>query len=268
MKKNRMGKWVFSLLILMILISQSCLIALADVVWEPDTDFYRKHKDECIYVDGLKTIANGPGGSVTVWESPVSDKVVVVIENGNKVTIDYTYIDKLGHEWGLVYRGDYSGWVPMEYLASDPKAKSFSELYGDEVQDGSQDIEVPEGVENIYLYTFPGSGELKSGGPVNAGERINTVLSFIDKDERQWGYVVYFRAMDGWLCLSDPGNDKIPADEAVLANAVMPAEPDVIITPKPEKINLLIPALILVVVVAGAVILIRVISKRTAKPTE
>ncbi len=268
MKKNRMGKWVFNLLILMILISQSCLIALADVVWEPDTDFYRKHKDECIYVDGLKTIANGPGGSVKVWESPVSDRVVEAIENGKKVIINYTYIDRLGHEWGLVFRGNSSGWVPMEYLASDPKAKSFSDMYWDEVQDGGLDFEVPEDVEMIYLYTFPGSGELSGSGSVRAGDTISTVLSFIDKDERQWGYVVYFRAQDGWICLNDPGNDKIPVNEVILANAVMPSEPDVIITPKPEKMNLLIPAVILVVVIAGAVILIRVISKRTAKPTE
>ncbi len=268
MKKNLTSRLVFGLFIFMMLVSQSCLTAFADVVWEPQSDFFKKHQNECNYVDNLERIANGPGGSVKVWESPVSDRVIDTIVNGRKVFVGYTYIDKLGQEWGLLSRGDKSGWVPMANLVIDPKTKSFFDKYRDVIQNSDQDFTVPEGIERIYLYTFPGSGELGGGGSVGVGETISTVSSFTDKDGRQWGYVIYFRAQDGWLCISDPGNDRIPVDEEVLAGAVMPQEPEVIITPQSEKNNMLIPIAILVVVVAGVmVILIRVISKKTTKTT-
>ena len=96
MKRNLMGRLAFGLFITIMLVSQSCLIAFADVIWEPQTDFFKKHRDECTYVDGLKKIANGPGGSVTVWESPVSDREIDVIENGSLVYVQYTYKDKPG----------------------------------------------------------------------------------------------------------------------------------------------------------------------------
>lgn len=269
MKKNLICKRAFGLIIFMLLVSQSCLIAFADVVWEPQTDFFKKHRDECTYVDGLKPITNGPGGSVTVWESPVSDRKLNVIENGSQVYVEYTYVDKLGHEWGLLYSGDKSGWVPMEYLAAEPKAKSFSDKHGDEIQKSDQNFIIPEGIEMIYLYTFPGSGEINGSGPIGSDESISIILSFTDKDGRQWGYVSYFRTQDGWLCMSDPGNDKIPVDEEVLAGAVMPSEPEVIITPQPEKKNMLIPVTILAIVVTGVtVVLIRIISKKTTKAAE
>ncbi|NLO41398.1 MAG: hypothetical protein GX115_18280 [Ruminiclostridium sp.] len=90
------------------------------------------------------------------------------------------------------------------------------------------------------------------------------VLSYTDKDGRLWGYVSYFRAQDGWLCMSDPGNDKIPVNEEDLAGAVMPPEPEAIITPQPEGNSMLILVPVLVVVVAGAaVVLIRIMSKKT-----
>lgn len=49
----------------------------------------------------------------------------------------------------------------------------------------------------------------------------------------------------------------------------MPPEPVVIITPQPEKNNMLIPITILVVVATGVtVVLVRVISKKTTKNAE
>jgi hypothetical protein len=266
MKKKLMGRLAFGLFIFMMLVSQNCLIAFADVVWEPQTDFYKKHQDECIYVDDLKLIVNGPGGSVKVWESPVSDREIDIIENSSKVYVAYTYKDKLGHEWGLLSRGEKSGWVPMVYLAAEPRAKRFSDLHGDEIQKSDQNFKMPEGIEKIYFYSFPGSGEIDGSGPVDIDESISIALSYTDKDGRQWGYVSYFRAQDGWLCMSDPGNDKIPVNEEDLAGAVMPPEPEVIITPQPAGNNMLIPVAILVVVVAGVtVVLIRVISKKNNK---
>ncbi|NLO41397.1 MAG: hypothetical protein GX115_18275 [Ruminiclostridium sp.] len=115
MKRNLMGRLAFGLFITIMLVSQSCLIAFADVIWEPQTDFFKKHRDECTYVDGLKKIANGPGGSVTVWESPVSDREIDVIENGSQVYVNiHTKISQgmsgvffqeaikaVGYRWGI-----------------------------------------------------------------------------------------------------------------------------------------------------------------------
>ena len=43
--------------------------ARADVLWEPDNNFYWKHSDECTYV-GRSYYANGPEGFVTLYDAP------------------------------------------------------------------------------------------------------------------------------------------------------------------------------------------------------
>ena len=45
------------------------LCVRADVIWEPEDSFYKKHSEECVYVNRLYT-ANGPDGEVILYKSP------------------------------------------------------------------------------------------------------------------------------------------------------------------------------------------------------
>ena len=70
-----------------------CTISVrADVIWEPQDDFYEKHRSDCTHV-GRQFIADGPDGKVILYKSPESVKEVATWENGYKVWISFTYED-------------------------------------------------------------------------------------------------------------------------------------------------------------------------------
>jgi len=62
----------------------------------------------------------------------------------------------------------------------------------------------------LILWEWPGSDREKR--IIENNETIsklaNVVYAYKDKDGREWGKTSY---MEGWICLSDPENSKIPA---------------------------------------------------------
>ena len=268
MRKKTLVRFVAGICTFIILFIMNCPLSNADVVWEPEDDFYKTHADECQYVRARDLIANGPGGRVTIWESPVSDREVGEIKNGSKVGAEYTYEDKRGYTWGIVYMaGGKTGWVPMDYLVKEPGLKNFTLKHSDEYQEYSGGFLPPEDVEIIYFWSYPGSGEIINKTVADHEDAISITSSYTDNEGRQWGYVTYFRAISGWICLSDPSNNKIPVNEEDAADVVIPPEPTEIIAPESEGINVFIVVAVLVAaVVVGTVILVRVLfRKKTAK---
>lgn len=242
-------------------------ISNADVAWEPDNNFYLKHAEECMAVRERDLLANGPGGKVTVWESPESAREVGTIENGSRVSLEYVYTDKRGYTWGIVYNRGNEGWVPRDYLVKDPGLSNFIEKHKDEYQQYNDRFTVPEGVERVYFWRYPGSGEIVGFTGADSSDWMDVTSSYTDREGRQWGYVVYYRGLSGWICMSDPANDQIPVDEEDAAGVVMPPEPTEIIMPQPEGANIVLLVVILVAAVSiGTVILIRVVfTKKAAK---
>jgi hypothetical protein len=244
-----------------------CPVSNADVAWEPEDDFYKRHAQECRLVREKDLIANGPGGSITIWESPVSDKEVGTKENGSEVYVEYTYTDKRGHEWGIVPLAGYKcGWVPMDYLVKEPGLQNFINKHRDEYQEYNEEFIPPEGVETVCFWSYPGSGEVISKMAVYPEDSIGISTSYTDKDGRQWGYVGYFRLAEGWICMSDPANDRIPVNEEDAADVVMPPEPTEIIKPQSDGTAVVLAAVLVAAVVVGTVILVLLLyRKRTAK---
>ena len=61
----------------------------ADVIFVPmGDDFFDEHRDECAYHDRYYT-AQGPNGDVTVYESPISDRVIKTVKNGETLWVSY-----------------------------------------------------------------------------------------------------------------------------------------------------------------------------------
>lgn len=46
-----------------------CAVAQADVLWEPDNNFYVKNADQCDYI-GRQYYTNGDEGFITLWDAP------------------------------------------------------------------------------------------------------------------------------------------------------------------------------------------------------
>lgn len=183
-----------------------CTISVrADVIWEPQDDFYERHRSDCTHV-GRQFIADGPDGKVILYESPISDKEVATWENGYQVWISFTYEDAQGIVWGFPSEvEEKSGWMPMEYMKVVYDSISFMEEHRSRIenQDGFLDESYKD--DTIYYWKYPGSDE---GGIINMQnwEYMPDYSSvYTDEEGRSWGYVGYFYGfIDVWICLDDP----------------------------------------------------------------
>lgn len=179
----------------------------ADVIFVPDDPFYEEHFDACSYLNRGYT-ANGPEGDVTMYESPESQRVIQVLEQGEAVWISYTYTDPQGNQWGYWedFRQDIRGWMPMEYLRLVYDHISFAEDYADQIvsQEGALDEAYVD--QKVWFWEYPGS---EAGYEVTILEYTPDYSSlFVDEEGRRWGCVGYYMGFRNvWLCLDDPTAD-------------------------------------------------------------
>lgn len=184
----------------------SVMSVRADVIWEPDDSFYRKHAEECSYVNRLYT-ANGPDGVVIVYRSPESPEVVDEWENGYQVSICFTYEGGDGIVWGIYddYRGK-CGWMPMDYMEVVYDSISFSEEYADEIVTQSGELDGKYGGKDIFFWEYPGA---ESGYTVTVGEDTPQYRSmYTDGNGNRWGKVGYYYGLKNvWVCMDHPEAD-------------------------------------------------------------
>ena len=88
-----------------------CATARADVLWEPDNNFYVKNADQCDYI-GRQYYANGDEGFITLWEAPGGTRAVHQFRNGYILWVYYQFEDwACAVVWGD--EGEITGWAPM-----------------------------------------------------------------------------------------------------------------------------------------------------------
>lgn len=180
----------------------------ADVIFEPmDDEFYEEHRDECVYHDRSYT-ANGPNGDVTVYESPISDRVIKTVENGEILWISYVYTDPNGIQWGCTGSwSDDSGWVPVEYLSLIYDNISFEEDYGHTFQQEEGELDEKWQGKDIYFWEYPGNPNPYSmqlqEDYMPGYDRV-----YVDENGSRWGRLTYyFGIRDCWINLDTPDAD-------------------------------------------------------------
>ena len=257
-----MMKRIASLLLCLVLLVLACpLTAQADVIYEPEDSFYRNNYESCTYVNRAYT-ANGPDGSVTIYKSPVSAKVLWTISNGSAIAVSYSYTDADGTVWALCedYDNDRRGWAPMDYLNVIYDNVSFWEEYGETFLDEEGQLDSKFAGETIWFWRYPGSPDGIDHVIGEYEEYFPTYDSiYVDEDGRSWAYIMYyFGVRQVWICLDDPtaDYDTLFPDGAPLVATTVPADeprPDVTIVPKEStsaKIFTAVAVVLLVVVTA------------------
>lgn len=201
---KRVLKWMGTLLLAALLVWP--LPVRADVIYEPMDSFYEMHRNDCVYV-GRSYTANGPNGTVTVYESPESDEVEAVLQNGETVYISYTYSAD-GVNWGCCdeWNAQITGWVPMDYLELIYDGISFSEEYGDQFVDVNGTLGGAYQGKTIYLWQYPGSKEYGTFDWSGGGDySLNYSEEYTDAEGNRWGWCAYFMGYKGyWINLDDP----------------------------------------------------------------
>lgn len=186
------------------------LPARADVIWEPQDDFYAQHQRDCEHVNRTFT-ANGPDGEVIVYKSPENPTVVDTWENGYSARISFVYTDKDGIEWGIYedYKTDEGGWVPMAYMTVVYDYICFQEDYGEQIVEESGKIPTMYAGQTIYYWSYPGSENCFEGVLPEDEEGLPEYSkTYVDESGNQWGYIGYFRGIKNvWVCLSKATSD-------------------------------------------------------------
>lgn len=185
-----------------------CMLSVrADVIWEPEDSFYKQHSSQCTYVSRHFT-ANGPDGTVILYESPESAKVIDTWENGHAVYISFTYEDSNGILWGIYDNGPgQTGWVPMEYMKVVYDHISFEEDYGSEIIEQSGALEEQYKGEDVCFWDYPGSKE-PFIVPMDMSDLPKYSSVYTDEKGYNWGYIGYFYGYRNyWICLDQPMAD-------------------------------------------------------------
>ena len=210
-----MRKFIMAVIIIVIFSLFPVMSLRADVLATPmDNDFYNKHAEECAG-DGRNYYVNGRQGYVTLQTAPGAAKTVMSVENGTVAYLSVTY-KQGGTEWALVMLISYdipydkwpSGWVPKDQMVLKYDVTSFDNDHKADLYQYTGDFDTVNTAGKYIVWSWPGSGQIIESFVIsNPSNEISFVYNaYDDADGRVWG-----EWAKGWICLSDPANDNIPA---------------------------------------------------------
>lgn len=243
----------------------------ADMIYEPiGNSFYDKHSEECTYVS-RSYVANGPNGTVTVYQSPESARKIAVLENGEQLYVSYTYQDGSGILWGCCEQFDteLQGWVPMDYLTVIYDEISFREEHSNQIEQAEGSLEGMEIEGAVYFWQYPGS---QSYWDLELTTEYAPEFQYVYTDTNgvKWGRCAYYLGLKGcWINLNDPTADF----ETLYPDGIQPTEDDhnvaeenqdemAEIVPKENLAPKILAVLAVVAVVAVTVVMLRKLKKK------
>lgn len=246
--------------------------AYADVLIEPNNDFYTRHRSECTSLN-RSFYANGESGGVSVKKEPGSTTETAVIENGEIINIMFTYNHK-GETWGVTeiysegkpYDKWPNGWLPMNQLLLVYDYTSFAEEHQDKFYTYTGGYDMLYETDDIVFWTWPGSGEMawiledKWRNSETDSNFLKASHAYKDSEGREWGFFGYvYGNKNSWVCLSDPGNTEISAFNPPPQPELW--QPDDTNSPKSGLSTPLLIIILVTVLVIGTALLIRVLWK-------
>jgi hypothetical protein len=138
-----------------IMIVMTGIAASADLIWTPDNRFYEEHAEECENM-GRSFSSNGAGGHTTMYTSPEAGRKVGTVENGTMLSVSFSYKDKNGDTWGVVYIDSKTGWIRMSDLELIYDNVSFMKDYGDEILPDLEEFDDMIYDDDVPIWSYPG----------------------------------------------------------------------------------------------------------------
>ena len=201
----------------------------ADVIWEPDDEFYQEERWEMGEKDEFELhnrsyFANGKSGYIYVADNPEEETVTDALENGSVLFVSFTYENSHGEEWGVIqYRigengevtPDYggvpeddsvrTGWVLMDELSLVYDSEEFKKDHQEEIKENTEEIHLsPDGEQEVQFWSYPGSGDIIGSSSYEIDKMTFSEI-YEAPDGERWGYVGYHYGMnDFWVCISKP----------------------------------------------------------------
>ena len=182
--------------------------AYADVIVEPENDFYARYKSHIIYL-GRSFTANGEGGSVSVKKEPGARGDMAILPNGSATYIQYSCLYD-GDFWGFTF--EHSGWIKLDQMFVLYDYVAFAEDHLDELYLYTGDYAEIKKDAAAVVWPWPGAESSLWTFEDLDTDNFRVSLAYKDKDGREWGFVTYlYGNRNIWICLSDPLNRDLPA---------------------------------------------------------
>ncbi|ABX42773.1 hypothetical protein [Lachnoclostridium phytofermentans] len=263
-KSTRWMTWFMLFLFIFFLASKT---AKADLIIEPDDAFYRSHRSSCTYVS-RSFIANGEEGYSSIYVNPESKLIVDKVTNGTEFYVSFSY-DKQNSAWVYclvpIYAEDGSvsykkGWIPEKDCLLKYDGIAFCDDHISELKEYQGEFEQYQIKKEIFVWSYPGSGEIAKRFKEFDPSRITSV--YTDEQGQTWGYIQYHLGqVNAWVCISDPENEDLPVRKIVKGDLIPPVEPEWGLKDG-KNLPFLSAAVLVVAVAAGTILLIRRFYKR------
>jgi len=208
-----MRKSAFIVLLICVLLLPS-LVTHADVILEPENDFFEHNRNDVVYLDRRFTV-NSPTGSISVKREPGSQREIATIDNDRTVYVQFSCLYN-GDFWGIVTTNpseqsdaDY-GWVKMDQLLVLYDYVAFQEDHIGQFYPYEGDYDEVKSASAVIVWPWPGAET-----PLWVAEDLDVDYFFVSyayRDERgdEWGFISYlFGHRNIWINLSDPMNSDI-----------------------------------------------------------
>ncbi len=180
----------------------------ADVIIEPENEFYEEYKSEIIYL-GRSFIANGKDGFAAVREAPGAKSETGRLQNGEKTYFQYSCLYD-GDYWG--YSLVLQGWIQTDQLLVLYDYVAFEEEHFNELYLYKGDYGKIKETRSAIAWPWPGAdAPLWTIEDIDT-EHFNVDYAYTDSQGREWGFVTNFTSSRNiWVCLSEPLNSDFPA---------------------------------------------------------
>jgi hypothetical protein len=271
----KIGLYTLSLffILLAFVISAPFLSVYADIIIEPDNDFFSRNKAECRYL-GRNFVVDGPDGSALVKPEPGKGKETASVKNGETIYLEYSCLYK-GEFWGYApsYPGrppgarEAGGWLKIDgQLLALYDYIAFEEENADNLIDSRGDLSEIKASGAAIAWPWPGAG-FSSWTIDNLDEDSLFVLHvYEDAQGREWGFAPYlYGSRNVWFCLSDPLNGDIPAFNPAPAPAAWASETAHADIGKIRDPAYMIAIIFIALLIIGTIVILKIFWKPATK---
>ena len=148
------------------------------------------------------------------------------VENGREFNIIYTYTDKRGKAWGMIYPSPVqskagvtkTAWISLKDFSIKYNQNAFLNEHKDEIQNITVEFDLSEYDTPVILWKVPLAGQIetKIDTTTNYAREYKKQFDsyYIDPYGQKWVEVEMYKGYyNGWICISDPCNEKIKLDD-------------------------------------------------------
>lgn len=200
-----MKRFFLGIVVMFLLAAGQVQRVKADVILEPQDNFWARHRKECMHIERRYT-ANG---EIFTWKAPNSFIKTGTLDNQTVLNVSFIYTDKNGVDWGFVKNKE---WILLADTVLVYDSRQFLEDYADEIISAEEVRELKKGSKVIF-WTYPQSGKIKIPER-ELSDDVSFDVIYTDEEGREWGYRSYYQGIrDFWVCFSELNKEDIPAKE-------------------------------------------------------